>query len=159
MFSRCSSNIARLEQRLEINHRLNFSGISFPKRSQVFRKLLGLRLKFIVAHICWKPRHVARQCHNKRVSATALTSLNSEAAAGSGVFHAVRRYIGTRRTHQSNCKKTCFLWGPPRGYIRRADGRQDVLGPGKEVMGRTVLVSECSSQAARTRRITLVRRL
>jgi hypothetical protein len=80
-------------------------------------------------HICRKPRHVARQWHNKRVSATAVTSLNNEAAAGSSVFHAVRsqadtdataEHVTLRRKHQqSNCKKKCFLWGPPRGYVWR----------------------------------------
>jgi hypothetical protein len=46
------------------------------------------------------------------------------------VFHTVRgqadcdatmEHVTLRRTHQqSNCKK-CLLWGPPRGYVRRAD--------------------------------------
>jgi hypothetical protein len=45
----------------------------------------------ILLHICRKPRYVAGQWHNKRISATAVTSLNKDAAAGSGVFHAVRR--------------------------------------------------------------------
>jgi hypothetical protein len=51
-------------------------------------------------------------------------------------FHAVRRqadsdatmeHVTLRRTHQQiNCKK-CFLRGPPRGYIRRANGRFELV--------------------------------
>jgi hypothetical protein len=94
-----------------------------------------------------------------------VTSLANEAAAGSGIFHAVRRqadsdatmdHASLRRTHQqSNCKKKCFLWGLPRGYIMRADGsfelvrrlgvglhasslRKEVLGPGEKATGRAV---------------------
>jgi hypothetical protein len=104
----------------------------------------------ILWHIFWKPRHVAGQWYNKRVSATAVTSLNNAAVGGNDVFYAVRRqadsdatmeHVTLRRTHQqSNSKKKCFLWGPPRDYIRRADesfdlvrrlgvGLQEVLGP------------------------------
>jgi hypothetical protein len=69
--------------------------------------------------------------------ATAVTSLTNEAAVGSGVFHAVRRqadsdatmeYVTIGRTHQQcNCNKKYFLWGPPRGYIRRADGSFELV--------------------------------
>jgi hypothetical protein len=68
--------------------------------------------------------------HNKRASGTAVTSLNNEAATRSGVFLAVRcqaesdvtmAHVTLLRIYQqSNCKR-CFLWGPPRGYIRIAD--------------------------------------
>jgi hypothetical protein len=44
-------------------------------------------------HICWKPRHVARQWHNKHISVTAVTSFNNEA-----VFSA-----------QSNARQTLTL--------------------------------------------------
>jgi hypothetical protein len=94
--------------------------------------------------------------------ATTVTSLNNEAAAGSGVLNALRRqedsaaameHMTLRRSHQqSKCKK-CFLWGPSSCYIRRADGsfvlvrssetvglqegslRKEVLDPGEEAMG------------------------
>jgi hypothetical protein len=123
---------------------------------------------YILWYIFWKPRHVARQWGNKRVSATAVTSFNNEEATGSEVYHAVWRqadgddmmeHVTLHRTHQqSNCKKKRFLWGQPRGYTSmRVDGsfellgvwrlgvglpagsvRKELLGPGKEVMGRAV---------------------
>jgi hypothetical protein len=66
---------------------------------------------YILWHICRKPRHVARQWHNIRVSTTAVTSLNNDEAAGNSVLHAVRRradsdatikHVTQRRTHQQS---------------------------------------------------------
>jgi hypothetical protein len=79
----------------------------------------------------------------------------------------------------NNCKKKCFLWGPPRGCIRRADWsvewvrrqwvcRQAVWDrrswaltrrPWADQYSLELAVSECSSQAARMRGIALVRSL
>jgi hypothetical protein len=56
-----------------------------------------------------------------------VTSLNNEAAAGSGVFHAIRRQAGSDATidHVAHINKVtarrCSV-GLLRGYIRTADG-------------------------------------
>jgi hypothetical protein len=58
-------------------------------------------------------------------------------AVGSGVIHMVQLQADSdaRMEHvtlchkhqQSNCKQKCFLWGLPRGYIRRADGSFELV--------------------------------
>jgi hypothetical protein len=90
---------------------------------------------------------------------------------------ATMEHVILRRTHQqSNCKKKCFLRGPPRGYIRRTNGSSELfrrLGVGLQAGGPRPLVrspcaeqcsletavSDCSLQAARTPGIALVRNL
>jgi hypothetical protein len=73
----------------------------------------------ILWHICWKPRHFARQWHNKCVFVTAVMSLKNEAAAGSVflvIWHqagsdATMEHITLCHTHQQWLQEEVFSVG------------------------------------------------
>jgi hypothetical protein len=81
--------------------------------------IINLIALIIWWRMCWKPRHTARQRHNKRISMTAVTPTNNWRNVGSGVFCWVRleaiSWIPTGQT------KLVLGWQELEG---RSDGRQ-----------------------------------
>jgi hypothetical protein len=110
-------------------------------------------------HVCWELRRVARQQHDRRVAATAMTSSNNRRTAGSGASmranarQTAAQQWNTPRRQERTIGGGVFCWIRPEGYITRSNSSflSIELRVGLQAHSLEPAVSECSSPAARER--------